>query len=146
MLVTQIIYDIQTGETKETQIEVNDVPQEPSVSGLPTTDERLKKLENTDIDLIATNWEMDDRLLEVEWFLADNFPAAQNINLNLKGVGNMAGLSKFEQAKILILAGEYNREVMEKQLRKYESRGIITKDELDVLISMMNANELVQGQ
>lgn len=142
MLVNQIIYDCQTGETRVEQVEVPDIPQETQVDRPPTTDERLEKLESTDIDLIATNWAMDDRILEIEWFLEDNMGKPQNINLR-SGL-KMAGLSKFEQAKVLILAGEYERETMERQLRKYESRGVISKDELDILISMMDANELIK--
>lgn len=86
---------------------------------------------------------MDDRLFEIEWFLEDSMN--KPINLNLRSDFKMAGLSKFEQAKILILAGEYDRVPFEAQLRKYESKDLLTKNELDILISMMDARELVQG-
>lgn len=105
--------------------------------------ERVCLLEGNSIDLIATTWAMDDRIFEIEWFLEDI--AIPNTNKFKLEVANMAGLSKFEQARILILAGEYERESFERQLRKYESRNLITKDELDILISMMDARELVEN-
>ena len=140
MLVDHIIYDAQTGETRIEQVEVPDVPLEPPIPQPPTIEERVYKLEDNSVDLIATTWAMDDRIFEIEWFLEDSMN--KPINLNLRSDLKMAGLSKFEQARILILAGEYERESFERQLRKYESRNLITKDELDILISMMDAREL----
>lgn len=52
-------------------------------------------------------------------------------------------LSKFEQAKIIILSGDYNREILTKQLEAYKKRNIITKEEFDILINMMDAKDLI---
>jgi len=55
-------------------------------------------------------------------------------------------LSKFEQAKIIIMSGDYDRATLEGQLSKYLKRNIIAQDEYDTLISMMDAKEIVVGE
>ena len=54
-------------------------------------------------------------------------------------------LSRFEQAKIMILGGAYNDATLRKQLATYLSRGIINQEEYDELMSMMDARLLVEG-
>ena len=67
---------------------------------------------------------------------------AQTFNLKSKGVGTMA-LSRYEQAKIMILGGAYVRETLERQLTTYLRRGYLTQTEYDELIALMDARELV---
>ena len=139
------IYDVKTGETRIEEIEVEDVIEELEPIQPPTTEERLLKLENTDIDIIATNWDMDFRICEIEWLLEDNIMSVSIDKFNLKG-GNSMALSRFEQAKIIILGGGYDKVTLTKQLTRYLERGYLTKTEYDELISMMEAKELVSGK
>lgn len=106
-----------------------------------------QELSKMDKDLVATTWEIDDRLYEVEWTLEDAGLGTTNpvTNLKMKGMGAMA-LSKFEQAQIIIMSGDYNKSVLEGQLSKYVKRNIITQEEYDTLVSMMGAKDLVTGE
>ena len=52
-------------------------------------------------------------------------------------------LSRYEQAKIMILAGAYVRETLERQLTTYLRRGRLNQSEYDELIALMDARELV---
>lgn len=121
---------------------------------LETTTLKLKEADNIlkemDTDLIKTNWEMDDRLFEVEWALEDAglvTPVSTfNINNKMRGSASVMALSKFEQAKIIIMSGDYDRVTLEGQLSKYLKRNIIAQDEYDTLISMMDAKEIVVGE
>ena len=121
---------------------------------LETTTLKLKEADNIlkemDTDLIKTNWEMDDRLFEVEWALEDaglvTSVSTFNINNKMRGSASVMALSKFEQAKIIIMSGDYDRVTLEGQLSKYLKRNIIAQDEYDTLISMMDAKEIVVGE
>lgn len=121
---------------------------------LETATLKLKEADNIlkemDTDLIKTNWEMDDRLFEVEWALEDAGLVTQvsafNINNKMRGSASVMALSKFEQAKIIIMSGDYDRATLEGQLSKYLKRNIIAQDEYDTLISMMDAKEIVVGE
>ena len=121
---------------------------------LETTTLKLKEADNIlkemDTDLIKTNWEMDDRLFEVEWALEDaglvTSVSTFNINNKMRGSASVMALSKFEQAKIIIMSGDYDRVTLEGQLSKYLKRSIITQEEYDTLISMMDAKEIIVGE
>lgn len=121
---------------------------------LETTTLKLKEADNIlkemDTDLIKTNWEMDDRLFEVEWALEDaglvTSVSTFNINNKMRGSASVMALSKFEQAKIIIMSGDYDRVTLEGQLSKYLKRNIIAQEEYDTLISMMDAKEIVAGE
>lgn len=113
----------------------------------PTLEERVISLESNSLDIVATTWDMDYRVCEIEWALEDSgilvvAQAAQAFNLKNKGVGTMA-LSRYEQAKIMILGGVYVRETLERQLTTYLRRGYLTQTEYDELIALMDARELV---
>ena len=113
----------------------------------PTLEERVVSLESNSLDIVATTWDMDYRVCEIEWALEDSgtlvvAQAAQAFNLKNKGVGTMA-LSRYEQAKIMILGGAYVRETLERQLTTYLRRGYLTQTEYDELIALMDARELV---
>ena len=112
---------------------------------IPTTEERLLKLENADIDIIATNWDMDFRICEIEWLLEDNIMSVSIDKFNLKG-GNSMALSRYEQAKIMILGGVYNDTTLRKQLKTYLDRRYLTQEEYNELISLMDARELVENK
>ena len=145
MLINQVVYDVKTGETRTEEIEVPDIIEELEPIQPPTLEERLLKLENTDIDIIATNWDMDFRICEIEWLLEDNIMSVSIDKFNLKG-GNSMALSRYEQAKIMILGGAYDKKTLTRQLTRYLERGYLTKTEYDELISMMEAKELVVGE
>lgn len=145
MLDKFIVYDVKTGETRIEEIEVEDVIEELKPIQPPTTEERLLKLENADIDIIATNWDMDFRICEIEWLLEDNIMSVSIDTFNLKG-GNSMALSRYEQAKIMILGGVYNDTTLRRQLKTYLDRRYLTQEEYDELISLMDARELVENK
>ena len=153
MLDKFIVYDVKTGETRVEQIEVSNIIEEAKPIQPPTIEERLLKLENADIDIIATNWDMDFRICEIEWLLGDNIMSVSEDNImpvsidtfNLKG-GNSMALSRYEQAKIMILGGVYNDTTLRKQLKTYLDRRYLTQEEYNELISLMDARELVENK
>ena len=112
-----------------------------------TLEDRVASLEVNSIDIVATTWDMDYRVCEIEWALEDSGilvvpQVAQTFNLKSKGVGTMA-LSRYQQAKIMILGGAYVRETLERQLTTYLRREYLTQTEYDELIALMDARELV---
>lgn len=145
MIKRLVIYDVKTGETRIEEIEVPDIVEELEPIQPPTIEERLLKLENADIDIIATNWDMDFRICEIEWLLEDNIMSVSIDTFNLKG-GNSMALSRYEQAKIMILGGVYNDITLRKQLKTYLDRKYLTQEEYDELISLMDARELVENK
>ena len=134
-------------ETVDSITIVYEVLNTPEPKPTPTLEERVISLESNSLDIVATTWDMDYRVCEIEWALEDSgilvvAQAAQAFNLKNKGVGAMA-LSRYEQAKIMILGGAYVRETLERQLTTYLKRGYLTKEEYDELIALMDARELV---
>lgn len=119
--------------------------------GIPSVmvmDRSISDIKELNVDMVATNFDMDYRLLEVEWALEDagitGISLANILNTN-KGVKNMA-LSRYEQAKIMILGGAYEKETLTRQLTRYVEKKIITQQEYDELIALMEAKELVTGE
>lgn len=134
-------------ETDDSITIVYEVLNIPEPKPTPTLEERVISLESNSLDIVATTWDMDYRVCEIEWALEDSgilvvAQAAQAFNLKNKGVGTMA-LSRYEQAKIMILGGAYVRETLERQLTTYLRRGYLTQTEYDELIALMDARELV---
>lgn len=109
-----------------------------------TLNNRVSSLEDNSVNLIATTWDMDYRVCELEWALEDSgiLVATQAINLRIGGERTVA-LSRYEQAKIMILGGAYVRETLERQLGNYLKRGYLIEEEYDELIALMDARELV---
>ena len=134
-------------ETDDSITIIYEVLNTPEPKATPTLEERVISLESNSLDIVATTWDMDYRVCEIEWALEDSgilvvAQAAQAFNLKNKGVGTMA-LSRYEQAKIMILGGAYVRETLERQLTTYLRRGYLTQAEYDELIALMDARELV---
>ena len=135
-------------ETDDSITIIYEVLNTPEPKPTPTLEERVISLESNSLDIVATTWDMDYRVCEIEWALEDSgilvaTQVAQTFNLKSKGaVGTMA-LSRYEQAKIMILGGAYVRETLERQLTTYLRRGYLTQTEYDELIALMDARELV---
>lgn len=134
-------------ETDDSITIIYEVLNTPEPKPTPTLEERVISLESNSLDIVATTWDMDYRVCEIEWALEDSgilvvAQAAQAFNLKNKGMGTMA-LSRYEQAKIMILGGAYVRETLERQLTTYLRRGYLTQTEYDELIALMDARELV---
>ena len=134
-------------ETDDSITIIYEVLNTPEPKATPTLEERVISLESNSLDIVATTWDMDYRVCEIEWALEDSgilvvAQVAQAFNLKSKGVGTMA-LSRYEQAKIMILGGAYVRETLERQLTTYLRRGYLTQTEYDELIALMDARELV---
>ena len=134
-------------ETDDSITIIYEVLNTPEPKATPTLEERVISLESNSLDIVATTWDMDYRVCEIEWALEDSgilvvAQVAQTFNLKNKGVGTMA-LSRYEQARIMILGGAYVRETLERQLTTYLRRGYLTQTEYDELIALMDARELV---
>ena len=134
-------------ETDDSITIIYEVLNTPEPKPTPTLEERVISLESNSLDIVATTWDMDYRVCEIEWALEGSgilvvAQAAQAFNFKNKGVGTMA-LSRYEQAKIMILGGAYVRETLERQLTTYLRRGYLTQAEYDELIALMDARELV---
>lgn len=134
-------------ETDDSITIIYEVLNTPEPKPTPTLEERVISLESNSLDIVATTWDMDYRVCEIEWALEGSgilvvAQAAQAFNLKSKGAGTMA-LSRYEQAKIMILGGAYVRETLERQLTTYLRRGYLTQAEYDELITLMDARELV---
>lgn len=93
---------------------------------------------------LSTTWEIDYRVSELEWLLEDHLSSAVKINetVNMKTSCPIA-LSRFEQAKSMILGESYNRATLERQLKRYYEKDHLTKDEYETLIALMDGKELV---
>ena len=136
-------------ETDDSITIIYEVLNTPEPKPTPTLEERVVSLESNSLDIVATTWDMDYRVCEIEWALEDSgilvvTQVAQAFNLKNKGVGTMA-LSRYEQAKIMILGGAYVRETLERQLTTYLRREYLTQAEYDELIALMDAQELVEA-
>nr|DAK49432.1 MAG TPA: MAEBL protein [Caudoviricetes sp.] len=90
-----------------------------------------------DMDLLSNQWDIDFRLFEIEMVL--DVPMMATFKLKEADV-----MSRFLQAKTLILGGRYERSKMEYQLKRYLEAGQLTQEEYDELISLMDARELVE--
>lgn len=91
-----------------------------------------EELINTDLDILEMNWETDFRVCELEYAIYGQ--AAKTTELE----NNIRVISKYEQAKTLILADRYNKATMTKQLEVYFDRGYISEKEYQELIELMN--------
>ena len=98
-------------------------------------DSAIEELNNTDVDLLAMDWETDYRLCELEWTILDTMKVE---TLTENKVLENRILSRYEQAKILIESGKYNKTTMEKQLTTYHNRGCLTDEEYNELMELMN--------
>lgn len=122
-----------------------------SIPSVYNMENSIQAIEDHNIEIIATTFDMDYRLLEVEWTLEDagltgiSLANTFNINKNIIGGKTMA-LSRYEQAKIMILGGVYDKATLTNQLTRYLEKNIITKGEYDDLMSLMEAKELVTGE
>ena len=132
-------------ETDDSIIIIYEILNIPEPKPTPTLEERVISLESNSLDIVATTWEIDYRVSELEWFIEDNMSPTMSVakTMNLKLGGNTMALSRYEQAKIMILGGAYVRETLERQLTTYLKRGYLTKEEYDELIALMDARELV---
>lgn len=132
-------------ETDDSITIIYEVLNTPEPKPTPTLEERVIGLESNSLDIVATTWDMDYRVCEIEWTLEDSgiLIASQIFNLKSKGAVGTMTLSRYEQAKIMILGGAYVRETLERQLTTYLKRGYLTKEEYDELIALMDAHELV---
>lgn len=92
--------------------------------------------EDGDMDLLSNQWDIDFRLFEIEMVL--DVPMMATFKLKETDI-----MSRFLQAKTLILGGRYERSKMEYQLKRYLEAGQLTQEEYDELISLMDAREML---
>ena len=102
-----------------------------------TLEDRIVSLEGYNVDIIATTFDIDFRLCEVEWTLEDAGIVGIGLaNVLKQGVATFT-LSRYEQAKIIILGGKYNEEHLTNQLVTYLNREYILQEEYDELMELM---------
>ena len=93
--------------------------------------------EDGDMDLLSNQWDIDFRLFEIEMALDVPMAVAYKI------AKENDSMSRYLQAKTLILGGRYERSKMEYQLKRYLEAGQLTQEEYDELISLMDAREML---
>lgn len=104
-----------------------------------------KQLKQMDNELVATSWDMDFRMCAIEWNLEDLGIGQELMMLenNIKGSVSNIALSRYEQAKNMIVGGVYKKIALTKQLTTYLNRGYLTQEEYDDLIALMEAKDLI---
>ena len=107
----------------------------PSLYGMENT---ISTIDEYSISMVASNFDMDYRLLEIEWALENAGITGIDIMniLNIDGMKSI-NLTRYEQAKIMITSGVYNKNTLTRQLNRYLEKNIITKEEFDELIELM---------
>ena len=100
-----------------------------------TISNEIISIQESNTDLIANNFENDFRVSELEWNLTD--AGLYSSSENKKIISNSLSLTRFEQAKILILSNKYDKEKMTYQLTKYLERGYLDQEEFNILIELM---------
>ncbi|MDM0514770.1 BppU family phage baseplate upper protein [Clostridium perfringens] len=102
-------------------------------------------LENSDLELIKQNVDLDFRVMEIEFALDVPINLSnQNIKfINKKGEIKSMARTPYEMMKIVILSGDYDREDYMKKAKTYYDRGRMTKEEYDELVSLMTADEVI---
>ena len=101
-------------------------------------------LENSDLELVKQNVDMDFRLMEVEFALdIPQSTLSSNINFKKKGEVKRMARTPYEMMKIVILSGDYDREDYIHKVGKYYERRRMTKEEYDELMSLMTADEVI---
>ena len=106
---------------------------------------KIKEMEDENINMLSTTFELDFRIFELECFLEDNKLLSTNklsINKLERGKRNMA-LSQYEIAKKLILLGEYDEFNMKYKLERYKDRGVITEEQYNELMALMDLNDMM---
>lgn len=128
-----------------TDVQATIAQQRNTIQALESENEALKDglieanqyREDGDMDLLSNQWDIDFRLFEIE--MALDVPMMATFKLKETDI-----MSRFLQAKTLILGGRYERSKMEYQLKRYLEAGQLTQEEYDELISLMDARELVE--
>lgn len=100
---------------------------------------KLKLMEEENVNMLSTTFELDFRVFELEWFLEDSVLFTNKLE---RGKRTMA-LSQYEIAKKLILLGEYDEFNMKYKLERYKDRGVITEEQYNELITLMDLNEMM---
>ena len=95
-----------------------------------------RQRENGDLELLSSDFDIDFRLMEIEFALGVPMIAT------FKEMRSTARTS-YEMAKALILGGKYEHSDMEYKLGRYLERKQITQDQYDELIALMDADELI---
>lgn len=128
-----------------TDVQATIAQQRNTIQALESENEALKDglieanqyREDGDMDLLSNQWDIDFRLFEIE--MALDVPMMATFKLKEADI-----MSRYLQAKTLILGGRYERSKMEYQLKRYLEAGQLTQEEYDELISLMDAREMLE--
>lgn len=128
----------ENNDTLEVKYMINDIE---VTEHTPSLEERIIALEKQNINIIATNFDIDYRLLEFGWMLEESKITDVDLlsTFNSIEIKNKI-LSRYKQAKAIITGKVYDQETLTKQLTKYLEKEIITQIEYDELIALMEIN------
>lgn len=140
MIIEQLVYSLGSDKTNIIMTEIDICDDD---SNNKTNEERIVYLENSNLEIIATTFDVDFRVCEIEWLLEDMSNSINILSENNNLGGMKMALSRFEQAKIMIIGDIYNREKLQYQLGKYFEKNYITLGEYDTLIALMDTKELI---
>ena len=102
------------------------------------TSNDILNLQDINVELVSNNFEMDFRVSEIEWNLEDRGLLTLHELLTNENISNnKINLTRYEQAKILIISNKYNKDKMTYQLSKYLERNYIKQEEFDELVELM---------
>lgn len=104
---------------------------------------KIEEMERDNTNMLSTTFELDFRVFELECIIEDSMDLYKTATI-AKGRGKVMALTQYEIAKKLILLGEYDSVSMEYKLRKYKDRGVITEEQYNELIALMDANDLLE--
>lgn len=106
---------------------------------------KIEEMERDNINMLSTTFELDFRVFELECIIEDSMNLYIEANTaDTKERGKVMALTQYEIAKKLILLGEYDRFNMEYKLKRYKDKGVMTEEQYNELISLMDANDLLE--
>lgn len=127
------------------EISENDIEGYEPKKEVEKINKKIEEMERENINMLSTTFELDFRVFELECIIEDGMNLYITANTaDTKGRGKVMALTQYEIAKKLILLGEYDRFNMEYKLKRYKDKGVITEEQYNELISLMDANDLLE--
>ena len=106
-----------------------------------TLEEDNEVLKKENLSLLRGHFDLDFRVFELEWMLEDMFSSNYSIKA-MKSIVDSPASNQYVMAKKIIEAGSYKRTDIEYKLGRYLDKNVITKDEYDELIILMNTYDI----
>lgn len=127
------------------EINIDDIEGYEPKKEVDKINKKIEEMERENINMLSTTFELDFRVFELECIIEDSMNLYIEANTaDTKERGKVMALTQYEIAKKLILLGEYDRFNMEYKLKRYKDKGVITEEQYNELISLMDANDLLE--